>query len=579
MRLLSWIVLVGSLAAACAPPAVATPTAIPPTAVMPPTAVPPTERPALAPAVLAGPQAGSSMLWLDGAMLVFVPGGEFTMGSGVGDAPEKSIFLDAYWIYATAVTNKMYAQCVATGNCAPPAQEVGSPVYTNTQYGDFPVVGVTWDMASNYCGWAEARLPTEAQWEKAARGSDGSVFPWGISQPECSLANFKGCLGHTSSVADFPEGRSPYGAYDMAGNVFQWVNDFYDEGAYNVMEARNPTGPATGTSRVLRGSSYETEPGLLPLAIRHFGAPAYHSSELGFRCAVPEPKPLAPYCQQSAYVPTGAGPSASACELPELGVQRNYCEGRVGFATITIPDGASYRITTPGYRCSDAVVNGERLVTCSGPDLSSGKLSVCNDSCSSAPSETGAPVECDPGYGLDSSGGVCTYDPVALDPTTSGCPTGYNLIQRGDRKICAPGLNQNGQCGPGTYFDGQYGACVSPTAGAEAPYGIDDPAAASQFFQGCAAGYAFDPTSQCCQAITGGAYPGCPMGFAFDPDQNACVPHRISVSSPGCVTVTMNIARCQPVPEDICGAINDEATCKRTTTCDWNDQVGICRPK
>jgi hypothetical protein len=260
-------------------------------------------------------------------------------------------------------------------------------------------------------------------------------------------------------------------------------------------------------------------------------------------------------------------------------VVRNYCERRLGFATITIPDAASYRITTPGFQCSDAIVNGERLVTCSGPDLSSGKLSVCNDACTGAPSETDAPVVCDPGYDLEPSAGTCTYAPIALDATASGCPAGYNLIERGGRKICALGLNQNGQCAPGTYFDGQYGACVSPGAGADAPYGINDPAGASQLFQGCAPGYTYDPGLQCCQAIVGGAYPGCPLGFAFDLDQNACVPHQISASSPGCVTVSLNIARCQPVDEELCVLITDEASCKRTTTCLWDDRKGSCQVK
>jgi hypothetical protein len=282
------------------------------------------------------------MLWLDGATLVYVPAGEFTMGSGIGNAPETSVFLDAYWIYATVVTNKMYSQCVATGNCAPPAQEVGSPVYTNSQYGDFRGRRHR-DMASNYCGWAQAHCPLEAQWEKAARYPTGDL-PWGIADP--NAVNSEGCLGHTS-VLDFPDGRSPYGAYDMAGNVFQWVNDYYEDGSYNSMELRNPTGPATGASRGLRGSSYETELALLPSATRHYGAPAYHSSELGFRCAVPEPAPLAPYCQLSSYVPTGAGPSASACELPQLGSSATTARAR-GFATITIPDAASYRILPLG---------------------------------------------------------------------------------------------------------------------------------------------------------------------------------------------------------------------------------------
>ena len=178
MKHLRWIILVGALVASCSPAATSTPTSVPPTeAVSAYTGPSPTQPAALAPAALAGLQAGSSMLWLDGAVLVYVPAGEFTMGSGIGNAPEKSVHLDGYWIYATVVTNKMYSQCVVTGNCAPPAQEVGSPVYSNSQYGDFPVVGVTWDMASNYCGWAQAQLPTEAQWEKAARDPTLGCFP------------------------------------------------------------------------------------------------------------------------------------------------------------------------------------------------------------------------------------------------------------------------------------------------------------------------------------------------------------------------------------------------------------------
>jgi hypothetical protein len=260
-------------------------------------------------------------------------------------------------------------------------------------------------------------------------------------------------------------------------------------------------------------------------------------------------------------------------------VQRNYCQGRIGYATITIPEGATYNIRTPGYTCSDAIVNSERLVTCSGPDLSTGKLTVCNAACSSPPTETGAPTACDPGYALDASTLACGYSPADRQPGIGGCPGGYNLIQRGDQKVCAPGLNLNGQCPAGTYFDGQYGACVSPAAGPDAPYGVNDPAAASQVFQGCPAGYTYDQGFQCCQATVGGAYPGCPLGFAFDSTQNTCVPHRISVSGPGCLTISMNIARCGEKPDDVCGAIGDEATCKRNVLCEWNDQRGLCRPK
>ena len=579
MRLLAVILLAVVFASACSPTPTAAPTVAPPTQLVPPTELAPTATPALAPAALAGPQAGSSMLWLDGGELLYVPAGEFVMGNDQGNTPQKTVYLDSFWIYASAVTNKMYGQCVATGNCAPPAQEVGSPVYSNPLYGDFPVVGVTWDMAANYCGWSQAQLPTEAQWEKAARGGEGAVYPWGLATPACSVLNFKGCLGHSNSVLDFPDGRSPYGAYDMAGNVFQWVGDFYDEHAYDSMAPRNPTGPASGNSHVLRGSSYETEKTLLASAVRHFGASAYHSSELGFRCAISEPKALAPYCQLSSYVPTGAGPSDGTCELPPIGTQHTYCEGRKGFATITIPDGATYKMATKGFECSDAIVNGERLVTCAGPDLSSGKLTVCNPACSGAPSETGAPIVCDPGYNLDPSSSACIYAPVDRAPGVGGCAPGYNLVARGDRKICSIGLNQNGQCPQGTYFDGQYGACVSPAGGADAPYGVNDPSLASLTFQGCAAGYTFDANYQCCQANSGGTYPGCPVGFAPDAEKNSCVPHQISVSSPGCITVSLNVPRCAVVPEDLCSTIVNEAICKINPLCEWQERQGFCRPK
>jgi formylglycine-generating enzyme required for sulfatase activity len=575
MKRLTWVVLAGVLIVGACSPSTPAPTPVPPT-VSAPTPVPSaTVAPTLVPAALAGPQAGTSMTWVDGALMVYVPAGEFTMGTGVGNTPEKAVYLDGYWISSTDVTNKMYAQCIATGNCAPPAQELGVPVYSNPAYGDFPVVGVTWDMASNYCTWVQGALPTEAQWEKAARGDSGNPFPWGNQAPSCSLVNFKGCVGHSSSTLDYADGRSNYGAFDMAGNVFQWVNDFYDERAYDSMPDRNPTGPAAGDSHVLRGSSFETEPALLPSGIRHFGGAGFHSAELGFRCVVDQPKVLAPFCQLSSYVPTGAGPSGSTCETPQIAAVHNYCSGKAGYATVQIPSGSTYSIDVKDYSCTDAVVNGQRIVTCSGPDNSTGKLTVCNSACSGAPGQTGASVVCDPGYQLDASTNACKYAPVDSQPTVSGCPVGFNLIQRGDAKICAVGRNQNGLCPTGTYFDGQYGACVSASGGADVPYGINAPQLASQAFQGCALGYTYDSGFQCCQATAGGAYPGCPLGFAFDSSRNTCVPQQVSISAPGCLTVSMNIARCTPLV-DICSGIPDEATCKRTPSCTWDDKHGIC---
>src|SRR5258708_11705270 len=163
----------------------------------------------------------------------------------------------------------MYAQCIATGNCAPPSQEIGPPAYSNHNFGDYSIVGVTWDMASNYCKWAQGQLPTEAQWENAARGSGGSKYRWGNGAPGCELLNYLGCLGHTTSVTSFPSGNSPYGLLDMAGNVFQWVNDFYDASYYASMPAANPTGPSAGSSYVVRGSGFESDATQIASGVRH----------------------------------------------------------------------------------------------------------------------------------------------------------------------------------------------------------------------------------------------------------------------------------------------------------------------
>jgi hypothetical protein len=518
------------------------------------------------------------MVWLDGSQLAYVPAGDFIMGSGIGNTPQKTVSLDPYWIYTTDVTNKMYAQCVASGNCAAPAQEVGTPVYTNPDYGDFPVVGVTWDMATNYCKWAQASLPTEAQWEKAARGQASAVHPWGEANPSCDLLNFSGCLGHISAVTDYPAGRSPYGLLDMAGNVFQWVNDFYDPNYYDTMPAQNPTGPTGGDSHVIRGSSFESDAASTLAAVRHYGAAAYHSRDLGFRCVVQQPKAVAPYCQSSSFVPSGSTASTGVCQSPQAEVGGNYCQGKASHATVLISQDATYQITTTGYSCSDAVVNGQRVLTCTGPDRSSGEVTVCNASCSGQPTQTGASVACDPGYALDSSTGACMYSPTSQQPGVGGCPPGYNLLDRGGQKVCALGLNPNGQCPPGTYFDGQAGACVSPSA-PNAPYGLDNASLASQLYQGCAAGYSYDAKTQCCQASSAGAYPGCPLGSKYDATQKTCVPEQVRVSGPGCVTVSLNLAKCSQ-PVDVCSKITQEQLCLRNSnTCQWSDQTGSCSMK
>ncbi|HNJ14931.1 MAG TPA: formylglycine-generating enzyme family protein, partial [Anaerolineales bacterium] len=253
-RYLLWVYLLilTIVFSACGSPTpitvVVTATSLPPTeGVVEPTAT-------LVPVNLSGPQSGDKIRWIDGSNLIYVPPGEFVMGNGGFDAPVHNVTLDGYWMYQTKVTNRMFAQCVAVGSCTPPTEELGGPVYSNPEYANHPVVGVTWDQAQAYCGWANGQLPTEAQWEKAARGLAGNLYPWGNDEPACDLVNFGYCLGRTTEVDAFPDGASDFGMYDMAGNLFEWVSDWYSETYYSEAPAANPLGPDSGQYRVIRGS-------------------------------------------------------------------------------------------------------------------------------------------------------------------------------------------------------------------------------------------------------------------------------------------------------------------------------------
>ncbi|MFT3893759.1 MAG: SUMF1/EgtB/PvdO family nonheme iron enzyme [Anaerolineales bacterium] len=228
----------------------------------------------------------------DGMTLIYVPAGEFTMGSNNGQAdemPTHKVYLDAFWIDQTEVTNKMYSACVDAGVCNAPTNTVSAKnvnYYGNIAFDNYPVIYVTWNMASTYCGWAERRLPTEAEWEKAARGSDGNMYPWGNNAPDGNLLNFNNIVADTSSVKSYETGKSPYGAYDMSGNVWEWVNDWYSETYYSISEPSNPRGPDSGQARVQRGGSFYDTSNFIYSSKRDKGDPGFVSFNLGFRCAI-----------------------------------------------------------------------------------------------------------------------------------------------------------------------------------------------------------------------------------------------------------------------------------------------------
>ncbi|MDP1713988.1 MAG: SUMF1/EgtB/PvdO family nonheme iron enzyme [Anaerolineales bacterium] len=552
---------------------VVTATSLPPTAAQAPTVQP---TPSLEPVALAGPQSGAKMKWVDGSTLIYIPAGDFTMGDGI-NAFAHDVTLDGYWIQETKVTNRMYEQCVKVGSCTTPKPELGGPVFGNPQFTNQPVVGVTWDQAQAYCAWTQGGLPTEAQWEKAARGVNENVYPWGNAKPACDLLNFGDCVRRTTDVDAFPEGVSSYGLFDMAGNVFEWVSDWYNLNYYSESPLANPTGPQSGDYRVVRGSSFETFPSQIASTIRHFNEQGDSRRDIGFRCAVSEPQPIAPYCQLLAFVP--AGPIVSnGYTLPEGVVTSQYCSAGDGYAKVQLSFGSVYEVRGSLMQCTEVVENGIRQLICRGPRgiESTSEITVCNSPNTNTPVTAGVSPTCDSGYTLDPATGNCNYTPILSQANAAGCPVGYIMKERGGQQTCVVGKDANGLCPASLYFDELAGMCVPPNGETSAPYGIDNAALASQTYAGSAAGYNYNENFQCSQAVTGGNYPGCAPGYTFSTDIGACAPTETQLGGDGCITVRVNTLKCSE-PIDVCANYNDsESRCVGDLACQWNQKTNVC---
>ena len=238
----------------------------------------------------------------DGAPMVVVPAGPFIMGSNDGmpaERPEHSVTLDSYFIDRFEVSMQLYGTFLQeTRHDAPPTWDDEAVMAV----GDRPAVGMGWADAAAYCAWAKKRLPTEAEWEKAARGPDGRRYPWGHMQPFVDIANYNRGIWVSEaitlvSVAGGVEGmsvrhglkeggKSPYGLHHMAGNAAEWVADWYDRDYYSKSPDKNPTGPPTGDKKVIRGGSWADLPVALRVSARMSAEPDFQDRTIGFRCAM-----------------------------------------------------------------------------------------------------------------------------------------------------------------------------------------------------------------------------------------------------------------------------------------------------
>lgn len=262
-------------ASACAPQPKNAPTLDPPATVAASATFAPTTIPSITSSPTMTP-IRDRLVDNHGVEMVYVPAGEFIMGSDKGfpdEIPVHRVTLDGFFIDKLETTNKGYKACVDAGACRPPARldccsdtqyVLWVTYFGDPKFDDYPVTYLDWYRARDYCAWRGARLATEAEWEKAARGTDGRTYPWGNDPPRPGLLNFawspsefdQRALPGTARVGSYPDGASPYGVLDMLGNVYEWVADRYDPHYYEVSPDHDPTGPIEGRFRIARGGSF-----------------------------------------------------------------------------------------------------------------------------------------------------------------------------------------------------------------------------------------------------------------------------------------------------------------------------------
>lgn len=526
------------------------------------------------------PVTGSILRWVDYSDFVFVPEGEFVMGQDESNesdhAPAHPVTLTGFWIHQAEVTNGQYTQCVAAGECTPPSREPDTDYwYGFSSKVNYPVVGVTWFQAQEYCTYIDARLPTEAEWEKTARGLSDAPYPWGTGEPDCSLLNYNDCLdpSEPEEVRNYNNGTSDYEAMDLSGNVFEWVADWYAEDYYAISPAANPQGPADGLKKVYRGGSYPSSLEEVNAIVRFSAKPEEHSAELGFRCvligeggtmdgggSVGRPCEVVQFEPQQPV--SGPTKTPYPCAAPSIGA---FCERK--------PAGAVVGITISQADClgnhlKDILGNGLPLTCtttgtnpvhylCTGGNLAQGAL-INIDYCHKFTYQVQA-VNCPQGYHYNDASTFCEPDGQWLPDPPCGpgyiekqgacfplydgsCPVGFYKVQENNTTFCVP-LDD----------------CLLPGGEpCEVPV--------------CAPGQTYDPQNACC-SVPPKLQQVCPIGYVYSDNPKGCFltsqypdPCGMGVAQiPYCPTITPSPTAPPPIN---CSIYTDQGICK-SMGCDW----------
>ncbi len=554
----------------------------------------PTDTPdlSLVEAVSYEPGIGSLVPWIDQSYVVYVPAGDFIMGQDEEDVtsdhePAHSVYLDAFWIHQTEVTNRQYATCVAAGVCEVPFRTTGQPYwYASTGHALDPVVGVSWEQAVVYCEWIEGRLPTEAEWEKAARGTDGDPYPWGDEEPACDLLNFSDCqeINQPVRVRTFFEGASPFLLADTAGNVSEWVQDWYDEDYYATSPSSNPAGPVSGTRRVVRGSNYDSPLEELEIVLRDNALPSDHQADTGFRCVltgetVGNPPP--PVCEAAPYTPVLIEDHPFDFYPPEFTVS-SFCMAddsgaSHGYVSLHFPEVVSafdftYNSTVPGVIFT--TMSDDHTITLFGSSIpvdTHFEITLCD---AEAPLLPDLEAECPVDYYFDEDTDTCRYGTPEMHDTPETCGAdevwvpGYGclhgVLMEGPWMLACPiGYDTYEPYHPeGT--TGDWIICV-PTDGPEEC--LTDPNCSAN--NRCPEGFSYVTESDCCE-LPPDMTPYCPPLYTLKiSEEHLCLPPELT---PLCTTVSVYIPSCdEPPPPPAC--INPESYSTQETCeaayCRW----------